>query len=77
MESNLNPDSQYTPVTVDVPQDRVAEFHAFFARFLAGPRGGRRRRRRGRPGLRPHSGGCGRGRDRTQQAEPSSEVTEV
>ena len=42
MESNITPNPQYTQVTVDVPEDRVAEFHAFFARFLAGP-GGRRR----------------------------------
>ena len=36
MESNITPNTQYTQVTVDVPEDRVAEFHAFFARFLAG-----------------------------------------
>ena len=40
---------QYQQVIVDVPEDRVAEFHAFFARFLAGPSGGGRRGRHGRP----------------------------
>src|SRR5436853_172392 len=36
--------TKYQQVTVDVPEERVAEFHAFFARFLAG------RGRRGRRG---------------------------
>jgi hypothetical protein len=35
--------TKYEQVTVDVPEERLAEFHAFFARFLAGP--GRRGRR--------------------------------
>jgi hypothetical protein len=61
VESNLTPtDKQYQQIVVDVPEDRVAEFHAFFARFLAA---GERRRHRGRHG-RPHRGmhrhGCGR-----------------
>ena len=39
-------------ITIDVPEDRVAEFYAFYGRFLAGfP--GRRGGRRGRP---PHGG---------------------
>ena len=42
------PSPQYQQVTVDVPEDRVAEFHAFFARFLAGRSG--RRHQRGRHG---------------------------
>lgn len=29
-------------ITVAVPEDRVAEFYAFYARFLAGHRPGRR-----------------------------------
>jgi len=44
--------TKYQQVTVDVPEDRLAEFHAFFGRFLAG------RTRRGRHG-RPHGGGHG------------------
>ena len=47
----------YTQVTVEVPEERLAEFHAFFARFLAGGPG--RRGRRG--GHRRHGHGHGRG----------------
>ena len=36
METNT-PTTQYKQVTVDVPEDRLAEFHAFVGRFLAGP----------------------------------------
>jgi hypothetical protein len=88
MESNITPNPQYTQVTVDVPEDRVAEFHAFFARFLAG-RGGPRGRRHGRHGYGRHGHGhhgraCGRRRDRAEegqgaeQREPtSSQTTEI
>jgi len=41
-------------VTVDVPEERLAEFHAFFARFLAG------RGRRGRHGEHRRHGHGGR-----------------
>jgi hypothetical protein len=60
--------TEYKQVTVDVPEERLAEFHAFFARFLAGR--GRRGRHRGH-----HRHGRGRGyqcarqRDRAQQSE--------
>jgi hypothetical protein len=74
MESNIDPTTQYTQITVDVPQDRVAEFHAFFGRFLAGP-GARRRRGPHRRSNRGHHGrGCARRRGSTQQ-EPSGEAT--
>ena len=46
MDTENTSTTQYKPVTVDVPEDRLAEFHAFFSRFLAGPRG----RGRGVPG---------------------------
>jgi hypothetical protein len=84
MESNITPNSQYTQVTVDVPEDRVAEFHAFFARFLEGPGG--RRGRRGRHGHGRHGhhghhgrheGGCGRRRESAEQREPATEPTEI
>ena len=84
MESNITPNSQYKQVTVDVPEDRVAEFHAFFARFLAGPsgrRGGRRRHGHGHHGHHEH--GCGRAAS-AQSAEqapserqPGTETTEI
>lgn len=41
-------------ITIDVPEDRVAEFYAFYGHFLAGFPG---RRRRGGPGR----GGPGQG----------------
>jgi len=75
--------TQDKPVTVDVPEDRVAEFHAFFARFLAGPRG----RGRGGRHVRPHAGRHGRrhaqatgcaGRSETSEgAEPASASIEL
>ncbi len=77
MESNITPNPQYTQVTVDVPEDRLAEFHAFFARFLAGP-GGRPRGRYGRHGHGHHGRhghGCGRGR--VEQPEQAAEPTEL
>ena len=54
--------TKYEQVTVEVPEERLAEFHAFFARFLAG-RG--RRRRHGHHGRHGH----GRGRGCAQRAE--------
>jgi hypothetical protein len=48
--------TQYQEVVVQVPEDRVAEFHTFLGRFLAGPSG---RRHRGRHGG-PHRGHHGR-----------------
>jgi hypothetical protein len=79
MESNITPNSQYTQVTVDVPEDRVAEFHAFFARFLAGPGGRRRGGRHGRHGHgHAHDGrGCGQRSQSTERPEPSAETTEI
>jgi hypothetical protein len=49
--------TQDKQITVDVPEDRVAEFYAFYARFLAG-----RRRNRDRGESRHgHRHGHGRG----------------
>jgi hypothetical protein len=48
--------TKYRQVTVEVPEERLAEFHAFVARFLGG-RG--RRRRHGEH--RRHGHGRGRG----------------
>jgi hypothetical protein len=65
-------------VTVDVPEDRVAEFHAFFARFLAAGRG--RRGHRGRAHRRPRGRRCGERRAPTQGAETTegpAGITEV
>jgi len=90
MESNITPktqDTQDKQVTVDVPEDRVAEFHAFFGRFLA-ERGRRGYGRRGRHlGHRYHGSGCAHGRaegreqvERRESAEergPTAETTEL
>ncbi len=77
MDSSENQTStNFQQVTVDVPEDRVAEFHAFFGRFLAG------RGRRGRYG-RQHSGVHGRRcSERREAAErgatgQAADVTEV
>jgi hypothetical protein len=71
----MDPDSTQTTtkqVTVDVPEDRIAEFHAFFGRFLAGRSG---RGRRGRPG-RHHHRGHGRCEGRRDAAERGVETPE-
>ncbi len=72
MESNPNETTtKYQPVTVDVPEERIAEFHAFFARFLAGRPG---RGRRGRHG-RPHHGAHGRRCAGRREAAEGHEAT--
>jgi hypothetical protein len=63
--------SQDKQITIDVPEDRVAEFYAFYGRFLAGFPG----RRRGRgPGHRHGPGGYHRCHHRhdEQPAEAAS-----
>ena len=81
MESSTDPTTtNYQSVTVDVPEDRIAEFHAFFARFLAG-RSGRGRRghhRRAHRGL--HGRHCAERRgpsEGTEATEGPAETTEV
>lgn len=46
-------------ITVDVPEERVPEFYAFYARFLAGAGRGRRRGGPGHRGHHGHHGPCG------------------
>lgn len=68
MESSSTPTTTTSqPVTVDVPEDRIAEFHAFFARFLAGGRRRRGHHRRGHRGL--HGRRCAERRAQTEGAE--------
>lgn len=57
--SQTQTNTKYQPVTVDVPEERLAEFHAFFARFLAGRPGRPSRGPRG-PHDGPHRGHRGR-----------------
>jgi hypothetical protein len=68
--------TKYQQVTVDVPEKRVAEFHAFFARFLAG-RG--RRGRRGEYRRHAHGGrhGCAHRHERAERSEAYEGSTET
>jgi hypothetical protein len=69
MDTNPTPTTQYQQVVVDVPEDRIAEFHAFFARFLAGHTGRGRRGRHGRPDGGPGRRGCASRREAAGQSE--------
>jgi hypothetical protein len=62
----VEPTTKDKQITVDVPEDRVAEFYAFYGRFLAGFPG---RRRRGRG---PHGHRCGPHRDDRSAAETAT-----
>jgi hypothetical protein len=81
MNSSETPTTtNYQQVTVDVPEDRVAEFHAFFARFLGGRRGRGRRSRYGRPHRGVHGRGCAQRRESAQRGgatEQAAGTTEV
>ncbi len=81
MESNLSPTmTDYQQVTVAVPADRVAEFHAFFARFLAGRSSRGRRGRHGTPHRGRHGRRCAERHEATEHVEPTGkgpETTEV
>jgi hypothetical protein len=77
----MNPISDTTPteykqVTVDVPEERLAEFHAVFARFLAG-RG--RRGRRGEHRRHGHGRGhaCGHRHEQPGRGEAYEAPTET
>jgi hypothetical protein len=75
MSSDDTTTTQSKPVTVEVPEDRVAEFYAFYARFLAGRRGRRGRHGHGR-GHHGHGGCHGRGFEREAEGRPAG-VREV
>jgi hypothetical protein len=79
MESSSTPTTT-KQVTVDVPEDRIAEFYAFFARFLAG-RPGRGRRGHHRGEHHGHHGRrCAGRREATESApaiEGAADITEV
>ena len=76
-ESQTN--TNYQRVTVDVPEDRVAEFHAFFGRFLAGRRGQRRRGGYGRHHRGAHGRRCSERREAEERSstEQAAGITEV
>ena len=83
MDREISSTTQYKQVTVDVPEDRVAEFHAFFGRFLAGPTGRGRGRRHGTSHHGRHGHGHGRGprcaarRETAERSDPTAAPTEV
>jgi len=55
--STITTSTKCQQITVDIPEDRVDEFHAFVARFLVRPAGLRRGRRIRRHGG-VHRHGC-------------------
>lgn len=70
--------TKYQQVTVDVPDDRIAEFHVFFGRFLAaaaGDRSRRGRRRNPRGARHGHAGRHGHRCAGRHQATPTGEAT--
>lgn len=73
-ESNIpTQETQSKQITVDVPENRVPEFYAWYAHFLADQRG---RRGRGRGGHRGHHRhGHGPGHCRHQHAEHAESST--
>ena len=81
MDSNDSPTTRnYQQVTVDVPEDRVAEFHAFFGRFLAGRPGRGRRGRYGRQHRGVHGRRCSERREAAERGaatEQAAGITEV
>lgn len=80
------PNTNMKQVTVEVPEERLAEFHVFYGRFLAGwpgRRGGPGRRgrygrphgRHGHPGHHgPHGGGCARRRYADEPTETAEQA---
>ncbi len=65
-------------ITIDVPAERLAEFYAFFSRFLAGGSGRGRRRQHGHPGGHGHGhshDGCHCGPRRSEAGGGETETT--
>lgn len=64
----IEPTTKDKQITVDVPEDRVAEFYAFYGHFLAGSPA-RRRRSHGPRGRR-----CGSHREQHHGAEADTQA---
>jgi hypothetical protein len=78
---SAEPHTKDKQITIEVPEDRVAEFYAFYGQFLAGFPG---RRRRGGPhhrghGHGPHGHRCGPHHETPEQtqADAGPETTVV
>ena len=69
--------TNYQQVTVDVPEDRVAEFHAFFGRFLAGRSGRGRRARYGRHHRGGHGHRCSERREAAERGDATGQATGI
>ena len=69
----VEPSTKDKQITIDVPEDRVAEFYAFYGHFLAGSPG---RRRRGH-GPRGHRCGSHGESTEPQQAATGTEAAGV
>ena len=70
-QETTSPSSESKQITIDVPADRVPEFYAFFAHFLAGGAGRRRRHQGGPHGHRGHHL-CGPRRCERTEAETAT-----
>jgi hypothetical protein len=66
--------SNYKQVTVDVPEDRLAEFHAFFGRFLAGRSGRGRRGGYGRHHRDAHGRRCSERREAAERGDDTGQA---
>jgi hypothetical protein len=76
MDSNPSKTTaNYQQVTVDVPEDRIAEFHAFFGRFLGGRSERGRRGRYGRPHGTVHGRGCAERREAVEHSDATGQPT--
>ena len=80
MDRETSSTTQYKPVTVDVPEDRLAEFHAFFRPVPRGPSGPRSSRGTWQAARRPASaraGRCAERREPSERSEPTPAPTQV
>lgn len=68
--------TKYQQVTVEVPEERVAEFHALFARFLAG-RGRRGRRGEYRRQAHGRRHGCAHRHEEAEHSEAHEGAAET
>jgi len=74
IDMTVEPTTKDKQITIDVPEDRVAEFYAFYGHFLAGS-SGRRRGHHGH-GHRPHGRRCGSHREqRAEHGVPTPPTT--
>ena len=71
---SVEPTTKDKQITIDVPEDRVAEFYAFYGRWLAGFPG---RLRRGGHGHGPRGHRCGPHREQESQPEQATSQQDI